>query len=257
MGHHENWLASASRNVLVAKNNYRKRRATFGDDPSESGGIGTFTNPENNSATAPIDSGSTGSPTFENTGGQPTLSNNPIAQSAVPENMSGVGTIQPKSGGGATDPGFAVTLGQNTSPTATNDPATLQTAVVDAGAQAMSAAGQSASAYTQGASLASQGVSGPALGAALAAQPPTGQTAFNGGVALANGASKVVPPPGVSPGAAAGFLTAHGLVGAPSAVQGAVAGSLAQTPAVRSGLVAGIASVKKSWWRKLLDWLHL
>ena len=223
MGHHESWLQAASRNVNVTRNRAAKARATFGDDDSPSVSSAVFSNPANNSPTLETSAGS------GSTGGATT-----------PE---GIGVF-------ANAPG--------NQPAASNQVASQITeAVVSAGAKAMSAAGQPAAAYQQGAALAAQGASGPALAAGLAAQAPEAQTAFNGGVALVNGAAKAVAPPGLSPAGQAGFLTAHGMVGAPPAVKGAIATALAQTPAVRGGLAAGIASVNKSWWRKLLDWLHL
>lgn len=225
MGHHESWLHAASRNVNVARNRAAKRHATFGDDDEGSVSSAVFSNPPDN---------------------QPTLT-------------TGAGS---GSEGGATTPeGVGVfanpEAGANV-PTLTNSVSSqITAAVVSAGAKAMSAAGQSAAAYQQGAALAAQGASGPTLAAGLAAQAPEAQTAFNGGVALVNGAAKTVAPPGMSPAGQAGFLTAHGMVGAPPAVKGAIATALAQTPAVRGGLATGIATVSKSWWRKLLDWLHL
>ena len=61
----------------------------------------------------------------------------------------------------------------------------------------------------------------------------------------------------IQPAAKAGYLMAHGLQGAPPEVKAAVATAIVNSPAARSGMAAGIASVHKSIWRRLLDWLHL
>jgi len=215
---HESWLCAASLNANMANNRRVKRKltSTFGEEVA--------------------------SGTFENQGGGVTLTNQSVSQGA-PALSNTKGSIITNS-----PPDVAQT------PLAGAIALTQQ--VVDAAAEIMSAGGQSGAAVQQGASLTMQGASGPALGAALAAQAENAKTAFHAGVALANGSTKVVAPPSLSPAGQAGYLITHGMVGAPSEVKGAIAAVVAQTPAARVGMVAGIAELK-NWWHRVLRFLHL
>ena len=216
----------------VARNKKAKVRvAYFGDDmnaPSQAGG-GTFTNQDNQ-------------PSLSNTGLGAYSSGQSAASlpTSAGANVNQPGTIPDM--GSATPIGGAIDLAQS---------------VVTAGMQAISAAGQSAPAYQQGASLAAQGVSGPGLAAGLSSVAATAQTAFNAGVAVANGAAQTQAPPGMSPAAQVGYLTAKGLKGAPAEVKTAVAQAITQDPAVKAGFIAGATHNINSWWHRLLHFFHL
>ncbi len=233
---HESWLCSASLNANMA-NNRRVRRnldSTFGDDT-----VSTLQMP---GGTMPAYDPSTpqASQISSNTelGSSNTLQNQSVSQ--------GKPALGNAKGSATTDP----------APTPLVPQQTLTQQVVDAAAQVMSAGGTSAAAVQQGAALTLQGASGPALGAALAAQAENAKIGFNAGVALANGSTKVVPPPSLSPEGQAGYLMTHGMVGAPPAVKGRIAEIVAKTPAARVGMSAGISELK-NFWHRLLVWLHL
>jgi hypothetical protein len=231
MGQHENWFETTSRNVNIQRNKKAKVSAvSFGDDSggtfSNQGQGATLINTQAIAApTAALNPGG-GSGTFAEVKTE-SLTNSQSAPVPVPTTLF-------------TDP-----LG------------TVAAVVVDAASQVVAAAGQPAEALQTGAALAGQGASGPALAAGLATAGQAGQTAFNTGVALVNGAAKAIPPAGMSPQGQAGYLIAHGIVGAPPEVKGAIASVIAQSPVAKAGLIAGMAVVRKTWWRKLLDWLHL
>ena len=234
MPSHADWFQTASRNNILSRNKCQKARnasASFGDEEDEEGQIDT-------SAGATIAD-------LPNTSFRQARSTNIID---VPNTtlQGAQSNIQPA----------APTTFMSNAPIPLG-PAPIPAAIVNAAAQVVSAAGGSAEALKTGVSLAQQGASGPALQAAHNAMSEAGKTAFNAGVAIANGATQVSPPVGSSPAAKAGYLMAHGLQGAPPEVKAAVATAIVNSPAARSGMAAGIASVHKSIWRRLLDWLHL
>jgi hypothetical protein len=220
------WYQTASRNIHAGRNRVAKLRSAsaFGDDEPN---MATFINDPENAAIAAASRVSAA------------LANSPTTEGA-PE---GVGTI--------------VHAGIGLAAAAAGPVGVVPTVVIETAAQIVSAAGSSGDALKTGAALAQQGASGPALAAAAAAHTAAAVAAFNTGVAIVNGATKTLLIEGMSSAGTAGYLAAHGMKGAPPAVKEAIAGVLLNSPAAKAGLAAGFVVTGKSWWHKLLHFLHL